>query len=58
MSAFDLNEKDDVVEAIKNLAEFESNRGKTPREILQSIMEAVNYSIDSVMYDLRNERVD
>jgi len=50
MSAFDYNEKDDVVDAIRRLAESERNDGKTTREIITSILGTVNYSIDSVLY--------
>lgn len=52
MSAFGNFEKDEVVEAIKALAISEREKGKTPREIVTSIMEAVTYGLDTVMSDL------
>jgi hypothetical protein len=52
MSAFGNFEKDEVVEAIKALAKSELEKGKTPREIITSIMEATTYGIDSVMFEL------
>ena len=40
MSAFGYTPKDDVVEAIETLAKAEHDRGKTPREIVESVLEA------------------
>lgn len=52
MSAFGNHDKDEVVEAIKTLAKSEHEKGKTPREVVTSIMEAVTYGLDSAMFDL------
>ncbi len=52
MSAFEFYEKDEVVEAIRVLAVELTKQGKTPREAVASIMEAVSYGIDIVMFDL------
>jgi len=58
MSAFDNYEKDEIVEAIKLLAEKEFLLNKTPREIIASIMEATTYGINDVLYGLRHQKVD
>lgn len=58
MSAFGFWEKDNVVEAIEVLAKFERERGKTPRQIVESILEATTYALDSALYELREEKVD
>lgn len=58
MSAFGYYEKDEVVEAIGMLAKQERERGKTPREIVESIMEATTYGINTALYELRDEKVD
>ena len=52
MSAFGNYEKDEVVEAIKALAKSEREKGKTPREVVTSIMEAVTYGIDTIMFEM------
>lgn len=54
MSAFDFFEKDEVVESIKTLAKEEKNRGKETPEIVNSIMEAVNYGLTEVLWEERN----
>lgn len=58
MSAFGFWEKDNLVDAIEVLAKFERERGKTPRQIVESIMEASTYGINSALYELRDEKVD
>jgi hypothetical protein len=58
MSAFQYIPKDNVVDAIKELASAESERGASPREVVESIMEAVAYGIDSALCELRDQKVD
>jgi len=58
MSAFGFYEKDEVVEAISMLAKQERERGKSPREIVESIMEATTYGINIALYELKDEKVD
>lgn len=58
MSAFGFLEKDNVVDAIEVLAKFERERGKTPRQIVESILEATTYGLNSALYELRDEKVD
>ena len=58
MSAFGNYEKDNIVDAIEILAKSEYNEGKSPRQIIESIMEAVTYGITSALFDLRDEKVD
>ena len=53
MSAFGFYEKDEVVESIKVLAEVERKNGKNPREVIESIMEAVTCGLDSALYDMQ-----
>lgn len=57
MSAFGFWEKDNVVDAIETLAKFERERGKTPRQIVESILEATTYGLNSSLYELRDEKV-
>ena len=57
MSAFGFSPKDEVVYAIETLAKEERLRGKNPRQIIESIMEAATYGIDAALYDLRDEKV-
>ena len=58
MSAFGFYEKDNLVGAIELLAEKERERGKTPKQVVESIMEAMTYGISSALYEVRDERVD
>lgn len=58
MSAFGYIPKDDLIDAIKHLASAESKRGASPRKVVESIMEAVAYGIDSALCDLSNQKVD
>lgn len=58
MSAFGNYEKDNIVDAIKLLAEKEFELNKTPREIIASIMEATSYGINDALYGLRHMKVD
>lgn len=55
MSAFGFHPKDEVVSAIEELAKEERLRGKTTRQIVESIMEATAYGIDAVLYNLSDE---
>lgn len=52
MSAFGFYEKDEAVETIRILAEELTKQGKSPRETINSIMEAVSYGIDLAMYNI------
>jgi hypothetical protein len=52
MSAFGFYEKDEVVDAIKTLAKYEKESGKTPRQIVESILEAQTYAMDQVLFEL------
>lgn len=56
MSAFGYYPKDAVVSAIEELAEEERKRGKNPRQIVESIMEAATYGIDAALYNLSDEK--
>lgn len=58
MSAFENYEKDEIVAAIMALSEKEFESGKTPREIIESVMEATSYGINSALYGLRHMKVD
>jgi hypothetical protein len=58
MSAFGYIPKDDVVDAIKELASAENERGANPREVVESIMEAVAYGINSALYELGDQKVN
>jgi hypothetical protein len=58
MSAFGYIPKDDLIDAIKHLASAESERGANPREIVESIMEAVTYGIDSALCELGDQKVN
>jgi len=58
MSAFGFYEKDSVVDAIETLAKAERDRGKTPKQVVESIMEAMTYGISSALYEVRDEKVD
>lgn len=58
MSAFDNYEKDEVVDAIKNLVKDQNNKGKSPREIVKTVMEVVTYGLDVALYDLKDKQVD
>lgn len=57
MSAFGFSPKDEVVDAIKLLAEEEFKRGKTPKEIIESIMDATMCGIRYSSFDLKDEKV-
>ena len=57
MGAFGFTPKDDVVDAIETLAKEEALRGKTPREIVESIMEAATYGIDCALLGMSNHTV-
>jgi undecaprenyl pyrophosphate synthase len=52
MSAFGYTPKDDVVEAIETLAKAEHDRGKTPREIVESVLEASMCGLDRALADM------
>lgn len=58
MSAFGYIPKDDLVDAIKELASAENQLGANPREIVESIMEAVSYGINSALYELGDQKVN
>lgn len=55
MSAFGDYIKDNVVDAIVELAESEKQKGKTTREIIQSINEVMTYGVDTVLFKLLEE---
>ena len=57
MSAFGFTPKDDVVDAIETLAKEEFARGKTPREIVESIMDAVTCGLDRSLAELSRQNV-
>lgn len=57
MSAFDFREKDNVIDAIVELAMAEENNGKTTREIIVSILEAVNYGIDTALSEQEQKNI-
>tara|TARA_R110000868_G_scaffold25358_1_gene98840 strand:+ start:108 stop:287 length:180 start_codon:yes stop_codon:yes gene_type:complete len=58
MSAFGFYEKDSVVDAIEILALHELKVGKSSREIVESIMEAVKYGMDMAFFrvELQQEK--
>jgi hypothetical protein len=58
MSTFAYIPKDNVVNAIKMLASAENERGASPREVVESIMEAVTYGIDSALCEMKYQKVD
>jgi hypothetical protein len=57
LSAFDFREKDNVIDAIVELAMAEENNGKTTREIIVSILEAVNYGIDTALSEQEQKNI-
>jgi hypothetical protein len=58
MSAFGFYEKDNLVDAIELLANRERERGKTPKQVIESIVEAMTCGISSALYEMRDEKVD
>lgn len=58
MSAFGFYEKDEVVDAIKLLAEAEAAKGKTVRAVVESVMVAVTYGLDHALYNIENKGVE
>lgn len=58
MSAFGWIPKDEVVEAIEKLAEEEALLGRSPREIVESIMDAATCGINQALLKLKDQKVD
>ncbi|MBL0320644.1 MAG: hypothetical protein IPP74_15320 [Alphaproteobacteria bacterium] len=58
MSAFGWIPKDEVVEAIERLAEEEALLGRSPREIVESIMDATTCGINQALLKLKDQKVD
>lgn len=58
MSAFGWTPKDEVVDAIERLAEEETMLGRSPREIVESIMEATMCGINQALFKLKDKKVD